>query len=235
MIQDKKRVRGHLKPITQANNLTYIFSALMILLLSTALLDELKINWLIIVVDIIIIFVLLLSINSLTIGRSWKKEIYGLTLLMVFLLISKDVFIAREYVDYIQLAILLLFFTGSYIALISQILHSSEVDANMIIGSIALFLLLGLIWTVIYLFLLMVFPDAFIGLTAVPWQENFSQVSYFSFVTLTTLGYGDISPKNSIAEFFVYIEAIVGMFYMAIVVSTLVSARLETLHFNKKT
>ncbi len=112
MTEDKKSSRVHLKAITQDNNLTYMFSALMILLLSTALLDELRLPWLFAVVDIIIVFVLLLSINSLTVGRSWRKEIYILVSFMIFLLISRDVLIASEYVDYLQLFILLLFFTG---------------------------------------------------------------------------------------------------------------------------
>ncbi len=48
-------------------------------------------------------------------------------------------------------------------------------------------------------------------------------MAYYSFVTLTTLGYGDILPKNHLAEFFAYMEAVVGVFYMAIIVATLVS------------
>ena len=72
----------------------------------------------------------------------------------------------------------------------------------------------------------MIYPDAFIGLEPIAWQENYPRVAYYSFVTLTTLGYGDILPKNSIAEFFVYSEAVVGVFYMAIIVASLVSAGL---------
>ena len=106
---------------------------------------------------------------------------------------------------------------------------SKSVTTNMIVGSVVLYLLLGLIWTIIYLILLISYPDSFNNVPTLEWRENFSQMSYFSFVTLTTLGYGDISPKNSIAQFFVYIEAIVGVFYMAIIVSSLVSARLQSL------
>jgi voltage-gated potassium channel Kch len=78
----------------------------------------------------------------------------------------------------------------------------------------------------------MIFPDGFNGLEPISWRENFTRVTYFSFVTLTTLGYGDISPKNSITQFFVYTEAIVGVFYMATFVSSIVSARLN--HHNTK-
>ncbi|MCV5959457.1 potassium channel family protein, partial [Escherichia coli] len=51
--------------------------------------------------------------------------------------------------------------------------------------------------------------------------------AYFSFVTLTTLGYGDISPLTPLAQVVVYLEAITGVFYMAIVVSSLVSSNID--------
>ena len=54
-----------------------------------------------------------------------------------------------------------------------------------------------------------------------------SNAAYFSFVTLTTLGYGDISPLTPLAQVVVYLEAITGVFYMAIVVSSLVSSNID--------
>ncbi|WP_052469918.1 potassium channel family protein [Thiolapillus brandeum] len=48
-------------------------------------------------------------------------------------------------------------------------------------------------------------------------------MAYYSFVTLTPLGYGDILPVSQLARFFACMEAIAGLFYMAIVVATLVS------------
>ena len=62
---------------------------------------------------------------------------------------------------------------------------------------------------------------------AISWGQNFSNAAYFSFVTLTTLGYGDISPLTPLAQVVVYLEAITGVFYMAIVVSSLVSSNID--------
>ncbi len=76
-------------------------------------------------------------------------------------------------------------------------------------------------------------PTAFSGIETANWQQSFSRVAYYSFVTLTTLGYGDILPTNHLAEFFVYLEAIIGVFYMAIIVASLISLRLSALQ-NKK-
>lgn len=59
---------------------------------------------------------------------------------------------------------------------------------------------------------------------AAPWVDNFSTVTYFSFVSLTTLGYGDISPAEPFSRVVVYLEAVIGVFYMAIVVASLIGA-----------
>jgi hypothetical protein len=108
-----------------------------------------------------------------------------------------------------------------------QALFSGKVTLNSIIGSICIFLLLGLIWVMLYLIVAEFIPNAFAGIEVLAWQENLPDMIYFSFVTLTTLGFGDLLPISPIARFLVYVEAIVGVFYMAIVVSSLVSVRIS--------
>jgi hypothetical protein len=77
--------------------------------------------------------------------------------------------------------------------------------------------------------MLMYFPEAFNGIVVDGDIHNkLPQIIYYSFVTLTTLGYGDISANNGIAQFLAYTEAIAGVFYVAVIVSALVSARIET-------
>jgi voltage-gated potassium channel Kch len=87
---------------------------------------------------------------------------------------------------------------------------------------------------VLYLIILVFDPDAFNGIEIASWQEGFAKIAYYSFVTLTTLGYGDISPKTPVAQFFVYMEAIAGVFYMAIVVSSIVAMRLASVRLPKE-
>ena len=86
---------------------------------------------------------------------------------------------------------------------------------------------MGLIWAVIYLLLGLMIPGAFNGQGATPWYNNFPDFVYFSFVSLTTLGFGDISPAVPVARFLVYMEAIVGQFYIAILVASLVGIRIS--------
>ena len=70
------------------------------------------------------------------------------------------------------------------------------------------------------------------GSISIPISENssFHDYIYFSFVTLTTLGYGDILPVKPIAKSFVIMLSIAGQFYMAIIMAFLVSKYLN----NKK-
>jgi hypothetical protein len=57
-----------------------------------------------------------------------------------------------------------------------------------------------------------------------PWDQNFTQTAYFSFVTATTPGCGDISPADRFVEVLVSIEAIAGVLCMAVFVAGLITA-----------
>jgi voltage-gated potassium channel Kch len=85
-----------------------------------------------------------------------------------------------------------------------------------------------MIWAMMYLLIAQALPGSFNGVPQAPWLENFPTATYFSFVTITTLGYGDILPVSPLARFLVTMEAIVGVFYMAIVVASLIGVRLSS-------
>jgi len=217
------------KKISAENDFIYLLVALVALLFATALLQVIAIDAMQEAFALIFFLVLVLAVNSVRKERTWMWSVYFLSFLVALLYLLQTLF-SVAVAEFVNLVIMLLFFMGTFISSYSQILLRKNIDNNLIMGSLALYLLLGLIWTIFYLLLLMVYPDAFNGLEPLAWRDNFSRVAYYSFVTLTTLGYGDISPKNAVAEFFVYAEAIVGVFYMAIIVASLVSARLAQPH-----
>ncbi|MCU0988300.1 MAG: ion channel [Xanthomonadales bacterium] len=105
-----------------------------------------------------------------------------------------------------------------------QVLFTGSVSLNTVVGSVALYLLIGLSYSVAYTALLEVSPDAIRGVEPAPWYLMFPTMTYFSFVTLATLGYGDISPASPVAQVIVILEAVTGTFYMAIVVASLIGA-----------
>jgi voltage-gated potassium channel len=99
-----------------------------------------------------------------------------------------------------------------------------ETDANSLTGAVCVYLLLGLIWALIYKVLAYLWPvGSFQGISIQGEGINIDTFLYFSFVTLTTAGYGDITPLNPMIRTLAYLEMITGQFYMAILVSGLVA------------
>lgn len=108
-----------------------------------------------------------------------------------------------------------------------QVLFSGRVNGNAIIGTVCIYLLLGMIWAMLYVIAEAFAPGSFKGLSATSWPDNFPDLVYFSFVSLSTMGFGDITPALPLPRFLSYLEGIFGQFYLAIVVASLVGARVS--------
>ncbi|WP_041054932.1 potassium channel family protein [Vibrio owensii] len=212
--------------ISEKNNFVYLTLALVVLLISAPLVQLFRDDVVIYAMQGLIIFIFILCFFSLHFDHKWTRFLRCLTFIWgVTILVQHTLHI--EKMNILMLVLTFIFFYGTFLSLVRQILFSGKIDTNKLVGSVALFLLLGLMWTVAYLIVLELDPNAFHGLVAIKWEDNFSNSAYFSFVTLTTLGYGDISPATPIAKTLVYLESIIGVFYMAVVVSSLVSSNLE--------
>ena len=105
-------------------------------------------------------------------------------------------------------------------SLIRMIYKTKKVDLNTLNGGIAIFLLLAFLWFNLYAIILTLDPNAFRGLSTE--AEQHYQLFYYSFTTITTLGYGDIIPLNKYALSFANAEAIIGLLYPAIFIARLV-------------
>jgi len=222
-----------MKQLSKQNNFVYLFFSLIILLFSASVVGEFPGSFGEDIFSFIILLMLLTSIKSIRTDVTWTRTVYAVIIFFILLTLFGKFSPQNFYVHFI-LVTLLVFFIGSFAMAAKQVLLVGDIDGNKIIGSLTLYILLGLIWATIYLIILAMDPHAFSGIEAGNWQEIFSRVAYYSFVTLTTLGYGDILPTNHVAEFFVYMEAIIGVFYMAIIVSSLISLRLSALQEEKK-
>jgi len=112
----------------------------------------------------------------------------------------------------------ILFYAFVAIELVRFIARSRVIDFNIIAAAICVYFVIGVAWAFIYLSIETKTPGAILqGAT-----EPFSQLFYFSFVTMTTLGYGDILPSSNIARHWVVLQAITGQFYLAIIIARLV-------------
>lgn len=117
-------------------------------------------------------------------------------------------------------AICLLGFTVGMI--VNRIARLDATNLNVLSGAGAVYLLLALIWALSYRVIGGLAPGAFEGVS--PDQLSaWTQYIYFSLTTLTTLGYGDITPVNPFARVWSTLEAVVGVLYVAILVARLVS------------
>ena len=161
---------------------------------------------------------------SLNFGPSWRRFI-AVMVVLILLAGGLDELTGVTWAPVLGLSAALVFFLGIAWGVSKRVLFSGNADANTVIGALAVYLLLGLIWATLYLLALEFFPEAFNGIERENWSDNFSNAVYFSFVTMTSLGYGDISPALPVTRALAYLQAITGTFYMAIVVASLIGAR----------
>jgi len=102
-----------------------------------------------------------------------------------------------------------------------NVFASGHAISDRVFGAIVLYLLLGLIWGVMYAEMGAYSPDAFAGRAGA--SGFLTDWIYFSFVTLTTVGYGDITPVATSARSLAMLEALTGQLYPAIIIARLVS------------
>jgi hypothetical protein len=103
----------------------------------------------------------------------------------------------------------------------ARVYRSGPVTHHRIQGAVAVYLLLGLLWANAYELLYLARPAAFSG--AVGNAPDSQTWIYYSFVTLTTMGYGEITPVHPIARSLAIAEAVTGQLYLAITLARLVS------------
>ena len=109
--------------------------------------------------------------------------------------------------------------------LLRFVLSAPRVDTEVLCASISAYLMLGLIWTLAYWLVDLVTPDAFAFNTTAGAKESMKGFNafYFSFITLSTVGYGDITPVSKVARMLAALEAMTGLLYVAVLIARLVA------------
>jgi hypothetical protein len=163
-----------------------------------------------------------------------KRSFFFFALLVGFSGIIFDVLIQsrREVLLAVLQEIPFLIYAGflflSIILLIGKMFSSAKVTSDTIAGGIAVYLLLGFLWTLFYHGIYVVDHNAFRS------QTEFNEYSlfHFSFSTLATVGYGDICPVNKLAMSLSSLEAIIGQMYIAIFISRLMGLHVGAIKKN---
>jgi len=212
--------------MTRQDNFIYLTFSLVLLLLGTAIAQQFfehSIQRLVQSATIVTLLVAVWGVDS-------KDYVFRKTFVFPIAILVFSVFGAwldNSGFDQLYLLLLLSFFISSALRTGKQVLFTGDIDNNKILGAICLYLLMGLIWAVFYTLVQLTFSGGFNNISnSNEWFTLFPDFIYFSFVTLTTLGFGDISPNLPLARFLVYLEAIVGQFYLAILVASLVGSHM---------
>lgn len=118
----------------------------------------------------------------------------------------------------------ILFLGFTLVSLLRDVLHTKEVSLDTIYGAISVYLLIAYVWGTAYLLLENLQPGALALNTT--WHPNHTidwpDCMFFSFVTLTSVGYGDMVPITAQARSLSILEAVIGIMYVAVLVARLV-------------
>ncbi|VAW55302.1 Potassium channel protein [hydrothermal vent metagenome] len=207
--------------VSEKNNFLYLTVGIVLLLLVGAISDQFAGVIGHQLVQSFSIINIVIGIYGFKSEKMWFHTTIGIVF-SIICVVAIGIILELLQLYYLHLILLFCFYLWAIFLAGKQVLFTGAVDANRIVGAICIYLLMGLIWTLMYLFIAQSIPGAFNGVEQLIWYDNFADVAYYSYVTLTTLGYGDISPVAPIARFLVYMEAVVGVFYMAVLVASLI-------------
>jgi voltage-gated potassium channel len=176
--------------------------------------------------DVILSLMVIAGIFALDFSEKAKKNLIvfgGATVLIIW----SDHFITYEPLRIVAFLIILLFIFFIVAAMISYIARSKNVTLVIIISSVNGYLFLGVLGALLLrlteIFQKFIFKNDtltidFAGNAA----QGFHDYIYFSFVTLTTLGYGDVTPASSLAKSVTVLIAIAGQLYLTILIALIV-------------
>lgn len=160
--------------------------------------------------------------------KSLSRKVIAVSSLAVVVAVALGKFLPVAMVGpgRVRIGLLILTFTLILYAscgalMLSAMLRAREVTHHLIISAVNLYIILGMFYAHIYTILDWFHPESFA--LHLPDRESASHFVYFSFVTLATLGYGDITPKTEFAQRLAITEAIMGQFYGSLVVAYLLS------------
>jgi hypothetical protein len=183
-----------------------------------------------ILLDIIVSVILVSAIYA--VSQKARQTIIGI-LLAVPLLLSIWIkqFLKIEWLQIPETFLGIAFFGFIITLILKFIFNEDEIKGDLIAGAAAVYLLLAIAWAYAYRAIGVIQPGSF----AIADAQNITQSLslYFSFVTITTLGYGDIFPVTTAAKSCAILEAVVGQLYLVITIAWLVGVHVSQIMVKK--
>ncbi len=179
---------------------------------------------------VLFIFVLVAAVFSLS---GTRRHLVIALVLAVPTAVGQTIALANPIKPVLLIATSLafLFLTYVIVVVLSAVLQPGKVTGDKIAGAICGYLLLGLTWAMAYGIVAVLQPGAFnipddlLGVVGGESDAEYGFI-YYSFVTITTLGYGEITPLVPFARTLAWMEALIGQLYIAILVARLVALQI---------
>lgn len=213
-------------------NLLVLLIALIALLMVVPLFEEFLIDRLLLQIAVTATLLVALATNR----RPRALFVGGFILVLIAIPVAwTSFFVKLEYLFIASCVLESLFFVLIAVWLLMYVARLPEVTVHSIFGAISAYLLFGLAWAMMYWavdrssFEHLEFAER-LTIESDKWgNENeevarFSQLVYFSFVTMSTLGYGDIVPRTPMVQTLAWTQSVMGQFYLAVLVARLISA-----------
>jgi glucan phosphoethanolaminetransferase (alkaline phosphatase superfamily) len=178
-------------------------------------------------VKLLIVFIgLNFTAGVYSVTRSPFYRIAGIVLTVLFLIIGLTTVEYRFHNgNILALILVIIFFSLLAFIILVRIFSEGTVNFHRIQGAIAVFILLGMVFSYIYMLIYAFDKNAFqfSDRLAAGIEHTDYEFLYFSFVTLCTTGYGDITPVSQIAQSVSVMEGIAGVLFPAILIARLIS------------
>jgi len=123
----------------------------------------------------------------------------------------------------IGVSLWILFFSMLAAVILVRVFREGKINFHRIQGAVCVYLLLGVIWAGCYRLVVQFDPEAFNLPASLADAPLMSKLVYFSFVTLTTVGYGDVTAVHSMARSLALLEALTGQLFPAVLIARLVA------------
>jgi hypothetical protein len=182
------------------------------------------------IVNAVFFITVLSAIRTLSRSRFRLWSAVSLGAIAYFLSWVDEIAPSRYLIGTIDVCFIALFLV-LIIAVAENVFGDGSVDTNRIIGAVTIYLLLGIAWAFCYALVEIILPGSFEFRSSTDVERLHAgflgEFLYFSNITLTTLGYGDVVPVSPPARMLASLEAMVGQLYVAIVIARLVGLRVS--------
>ena len=178
-------------------------------------------------IDFMFVFLILAIVYVAGASRRWLLVgiLLGIPTIILSFASEQDTWPPNP-ISIIFFASVAIFVGFGIMVVIREVLLSDRVTVHTISGALTVYLLVGILWAILYLLVEGLEQDSFsipVGIVdgGEPGTDLFSSLTYFSLITLTSTGYGDILPVTDVARSLAALEAMTGQFFLAVLVAWL--------------